>query len=213
MARTENTCEVCGGPCAHRSQRCARCYRQSIALRFGSASSRLWALVDKHGPVPAHVPELGPCWTWTASCLKSGYGQMSIAGRKTMTHRLSWELAHGAIPPGLQVLHRCDNRRCVRPDHLFLGTDLDNRRDAMLKNRHNSGERHGHAKLTWAIVGDMRARHAAGQGNVDIGRLYGVDKKRVWAITSNKAWLVYEDRVNAARTLLGEGYQLLRAAD
>lgn len=78
------------------------------------------------------------CWIWTGSVNAKGYGQMS-QGRRGLrplqTHRVSWQLHYGQIPDGLLVLHSCDNPRCVRPDHLFLGTAADNTADMVAKER------------------------------------------------------------------------------
>lgn len=75
------------------------------------------------------------CWEWTGATTW-GYGEVNrqgISGRRV--HRLAWEFAYGPIPDGLMVLHRCDNRSCVRPDHLFLGTAADNMHDMIAKGR------------------------------------------------------------------------------
>lgn len=87
------------------------------------------AKVDKNGPVVK--PELGPCWLWTAFVKANGYGQFGIGKAKggAHAHRFSFELHVGPIPDGLCVLHRCDVRHCVRPEHLFLGTQKDNAND------------------------------------------------------------------------------------
>jgi hypothetical protein len=80
------------------------------------------------------------CWEWQATIQKNGYGHFMRSKRKPiMAHRMAYELAYGSIPEGLHVLHRCDNRRCVRPDHLWVGTHSDNMRDMHAKGRGRTG--------------------------------------------------------------------------
>src|SRR5216684_5338726 len=100
---------------------------------------RFWAKVVKNGPTMPGMES--PCWSWTAS-LSAGYGCLRIEGRTERAHRLSWEIHNGPIPDGMDVLHRCDHRPCARPDHLFLGTALDNMHDAAIKGRMPTGGRH-----------------------------------------------------------------------
>lgn len=83
------------------------------------------------------------CWLYTGSKSHNGYGHFRI-GRKTFrAHRIAWELAFGAIPEGVRVLHTCDQRACVNPEHLFLGTQLDNMADCKAKGRNARGAGHG----------------------------------------------------------------------
>lgn len=96
--------------------------------------ARFWAKVNKVGPVH---PTIGTeCWLWTGRPTPSGYGAFfPIRTEHVPAHRYSYVLAHGIIPDGLHVLHKCDVRLCVRPDHLFAGTQLDNVRDMLAKGR------------------------------------------------------------------------------
>jgi hypothetical protein len=87
----------------------------------------------------ANVDRTGNCWLWTACRDRYGYGRLSAEGRRYKAHRASWELHFGPIPEGKGVLHSCDNPPCVRPDHLFLGTQVDNIRDMIAKGRYVNG--------------------------------------------------------------------------
>src|SRR5271166_838027 len=111
---------------------------QSIEVRF-------WSSIGERGE---------GCWNWIGSECSNGYGSLSITlnGKHTnvLAHRLSYQLTIGAIPDGLLVCHKCDNRKCVRPDHLFLGSHKDNTQDMMTKKRGKSppGEERNISNLT-----------------------------------------------------------------
>lgn len=151
--------------------------------------ARFWAKVDKSGPTLR--PELGPCWVWTAALHTSGYGWFAIGnGRSARAHRVSWELARGPIPPEKMVLHRCDNRRCVRPDHLFLGTSADNVADMVAKGRAHDqrGSRNGHAKLTERQVLELRRRVASGEPYARVGEEFGITRPAAFDIVTGRRW-------------------------
>jgi len=87
---------------------------------------------DKYIPEP-----MSGCWIWTARVSPAGYGQASYKRKSTFAHRLAWTLFRGPIPEGLCVLHKCDNPPCVNPEHLFIGTQIENIRDCVAKGRIN----------------------------------------------------------------------------
>ena len=156
---------------------------------------RFWEKVNKDGPVQPHRPELGQCWVWTASLATSGYGAFGVVqGDIRMAHRVSWRIAHGTLPDEQWVLHKCDNRRCVRPDHLFLGNAKDNSADMWAKGRGVGsklrGERHCNAKLSFAQITEIRERYQRGERNQSaLGREYGVTSQQIGHIVRGEQWL------------------------
>lgn len=143
-------------------------------------SERFWAKVNKDGP--------DGCWLWTGAILKSGYGSIGDGPHRTdTTHRVSWRLHFGDIPRGLYVLHHCDNKPCIRPEHLFLGTHADNMRDMARKNRS------GKNVLTPAQVREIRAACDAGEVQRVVARRYGVSFSTVHLIFRRKIWRQVEE--------------------
>jgi hypothetical protein len=137
------------------------------------------------------------CLIWLRAWSVTGYGHMVYEGRTWFAHRLAYTLAFGPIPSNLSVLHRCDMRACVNPTHLFLGTNDDNVADRCRKGRSsrlgNRGrlrpERSGHARLTWDLVREMRARYA--QGGITQRQLaadYRCGHSTVGSVVSGHTW-------------------------
>ncbi len=129
------------------------------------------------------------CWLWTGST-GEGYGQLNVEGKLETAHRISWEMHYGPIPDGMWVLHKCDNRPCVNPSHLFLGTPQDNMDDKMAKGRANNakGENTGNAKLTEKAVRSIRKDLARGESQSSVARRYGVYSTTIWLIAHGRTW-------------------------
>jgi len=108
-----------------------------------------WARVNRAGD--------DECWLWLGKAKVRGYGRISFQGRRWLTHRLSYTLTYGPIPDGLDALHTCDNRPCVNPHHLFLGTDIDNAHDCVAKGRRPSAVGSSNAR---AILDEDKVREA-----------------------------------------------------
>lgn len=135
------------------------------------------------------VSKTDGCWEWVGYVHPSGYGQISRGGREgcIYVHRVSWIIHNGEIPDALYVLHRCDNRRCVNPSHLFLGTYGDNLRDMVLKGRHPK------ARLTLDKVRIIRQRYEAGGiTNRQLAVEYGTSVSCMKAVTCYRNWRNYD---------------------
>ena len=164
--------------------------------RTVSAEKRFWHRVKRSRK----------CWLWTGcKTAANGYGRIRIDGSKVSAHRYSWELHNGPIPAGMLVLHRCDVRACVRPDHLFLGTHSDNAKDCVAKGRSfttrpeaqmarrkaglaKRGENGPNAKLTWDAVRKMREQYASGLSAEKIGKLHNVSKTTALRAIKEQTW-------------------------
>lgn len=163
-----------------------------------TAKERFWAKVDKSGE----------CWIWTGARDSKQYGRFSMGAshhpdgtrRNSMVaaHRFSYEEENGPIPegPGFHgfcVLHRCDNPSCVRPAHLFLGTNKDNVHDMDAKGRRvnaqQKGEKHANAILTEAQVLELAAKYETGQFTQrELAKEYGVCNATVNHIFKGRLW-------------------------
>ena len=157
-----------------------------VSVLDADAARRFWSKVDKH--------ERG-CWLWTGALLgQNAYGSFSMSrglprGQQAprYAHRISWELAHGPIPPGQMVLHACDVPHCVNPAHLFLGTQKHNMADAAAKGR-LSVPRPSARKLTEPQREDIRRRYAAGGVTFQaLADEYRVSRPYIWQIVHKRS--------------------------
>jgi hypothetical protein len=157
-------------------------YGRNIAWRGQlGIVERFWSKVNK----------TDGCWIWTGTVLSHGYGQISLghpstAGSKRWrAHRFSWELHHGPIPHGLVVCHRCDNKRCVNPAHLWLDTQKANVHDAIRKGLRNA---YGRQKLNADDVRVIRDQAARGILHKEIAQAFGVAPHTVTGIVNRRSW-------------------------
>lgn len=140
-----------------------------------------WRQVDKE----SHPP----CWSWTGARFPGGYGATRFQDKNISAHRLSYTLAFGKIPEGMYVCHTCDNRSCVNPEHLFLGTHEDNTLDMVAKGRQAKGEHNAHAKLTDSDVIEIRALFATGKyTRTELGKRFHVDISQISNIVEYRQW-------------------------
>ncbi|MGE5617840.1 MAG: HNH endonuclease [Sphingomonadaceae bacterium] len=160
-----------------------------------TVEERFWSKVQKS--------EDG-CWVWNGTIRQTGYGTLKIGGRMVAAHRLAYDLVKGPIPEDMCVCHACDNRTCVRPDHLFIGTRADNNRDMRIKGRAARGERHGththpervprgeraaKAKLTNRQVVEIRRLRATGEASYgSLARRYGVSHRAIKKAITGESW-------------------------
>lgn len=134
------------------------------------------------------------CWEWTGVIGRGGYGCIRISRGLVGAHRLSFVLFNGGIPPGMFVCHRCDNRKCINPAHLFAGTAGDNWRDCLSKGRANNvvgrfGEANYSAKLTATQVARIREMYRSGHySQRSLGKLFGIHQTHVSEITRGTKW-------------------------
>lgn len=166
------------GYCAFHYRRW-RLYGDPHYWAHGTPEERFWSKID----------QTDSCWNWTGTLNNRGYGQFFVDRRQVLAHRFSYEYHIGPIPTGVFCLHRCDNRRCVNPEHLFLGDVKDNYDDMIRKGRGAVGSRHPLAKLTEKDVRDIRARFATGNDLIkDIATDYEVSPSLVGMIVRGKKW-------------------------
>ena len=150
-----------------------------------TTEERFWEKVEKGNG----------CWQWTAGTNRHGYGVFTMDGEQLLAHRAAWQLTYGPVPEGegahgTCVCHTCDNRLCVNPAHLFLGSHQDNMDDMVVKGRNVRGTEQRSAKLTEDDVEKIRANEQ-GLSQRDLANLYGVSQPTISGIIRRKKWRGY----------------------
>lgn len=153
----------------------------------------------------SHVKKGSGCWMWMGGCARR-YGKIWWGGRLESAHRVSFTIHIGPIPDGLNVLHKCDVRGCVNPEHLFLGTQSDNLRDMVQKGRNfflagddhpfrrdvtlvARGERASKSKLTEKQVLDIRKLSSSGAATrSQLSQMFGVTPRSICDVLNRKSW-------------------------
>jgi len=160
---------------------------------------RFWSRVDK---TPGQGPS-GDCWIWRGLLCPIGYGRFCLQGRCHGAHRVSYAIAHGALQKGQCACHKCDNRACVNPDHLWAGTNADNQYDKTKKGRQAVGDRSGSrlhpekvrrgeasskATFTEVEVKQIRAEYADGVPVAEIARRRNRHVRTIYKIVLYESW-------------------------
>ncbi len=129
------------------------------------------------------------CWLWTGAPLADGYGGFGFEGKSVRAHRMAAVLTGTKIPAGMHVLHKCDTPLCVRPSHLYVGTQADNSRDRVDRGRQARGETQGLSRLTAKRVLKIRRLHAGGRRSMSaLAAEFRVCKTSIWNVVSRKTW-------------------------
>lgn len=139
------------------------------------------------------VDTSGECWEWQGARTRDGYGVVSVFGNAERSHRVAYILEYGRIPNGRIICHSCDNPSCVRPAHLFVGTDKDNSDDKKLKGRGvngiHLGEKNPSSKVTWPIVAAIREEYTTGDITQRLlAEKYGIVQSQVGRIVRGEHW-------------------------
>lgn len=127
------------------------------------------------------------CWEWTGA-KRDGYGLFGIDYKMYGAHRISYALFVDMIPDGMEVCHSCDNRACVNPSHLWIGTNQDNVKDRNNKNRQSKGEKVGTHKLTEQEIRRIRELIEQGYTNIEIAGMFKVSQVTISQIKVCKTW-------------------------
>lgn len=131
------------------------------------------------------------CIEWPASRHRQGYGHLTVNGKYWLAHRWEWTRAHGPIPSGMCVLHKCDNPPCINLEHLFLGTQVDNIMDCKAKGRNktsrNVGVKQWKAKIDEATAREIKSLKGAAPLRV-LGERFGMSKQAIWDIQNGRNW-------------------------
>lgn len=152
-----------------------------VRVTFDDIVKRFWSKVCKE--------DTNECWMWIGCVNGSGYGSFKTSYKSNMAHRFSWELVNGKIPNGLEILHKCDNRLCVNPNHMDIGTSKDNMRDMINKGRSGVGDKNSMSKYTELDVLRIKKAYKKGISTYEsVGKLFGISWGHVRQLVLCTRW-------------------------
>lgn len=188
-ATIEITCAACGRKSVKRLDNVKATLRHggSIYCSRPCANATVGSVQDRLARQSKKVDETG-CIEWTGYIRSDGYGSLRIDGKQVQAHRAAYEFAFGKIEDGLLVCHRCDNRKCINPEHLFLGTHQDNMKDMTEKNRQSREASRWSSKLNAGQVAEIRTRHSHGETIRALATYFGIGKTAIFNIVDRHTW-------------------------
>jgi hypothetical protein len=180
----DKACPQCGVKIKHRKQaHCSHACASAAGRPKGPVPIEFWGRVDKRAQEP--------CWVWTGSKTNIGYGQTWTKQGARLAHREAYARAKGPIPDGSIVRHTCDNRLCVNPDHLLVGSLSDNTQDMISRGRNNppKGARNGMSKITDDIAREIRKLAPSFYGRYrELAAHFGISIMTISNVATGKTW-------------------------
>lgn len=153
----------------------------------GKANSERFAAIrpTKRDKFEQQIAKSDGCWIWTGLTDKDGYGLLNYDGVQYRANRVALELDGRPVSEGLYACHHCDTPACVRPDHLYAGTPLENSRDAVARGQSPRGERQHMAKLTEDAVRHIRS---SSESEKALALKFGVSDAAIYMVRAGKTW-------------------------
>jgi endogenous inhibitor of DNA gyrase (YacG/DUF329 family) len=199
----EKKCETCGkdfkwyrGNNRNEPRFCSHACQGSGVKTWRSKRGLSWKGKAEEEKIPLmkiaffdRIEKCEGCWEWIGSKTKAGYGIISFGGNPISAHRLSWKLHNGYIDSSDIVRHLCNNPICVNPEHLAIGTILDNARDRVRAGNSGKGSKNNFAVLNEEKVKEIKKLLLIGVSGAEIGRRFGVTRTCVNAIKNFRTWV------------------------